>query len=90
MPQVTKACSPLLLSPYATTTEAHVPWILDIETTERSCGTTEGPAPRAWTLQRGEATTMRSLCITTKSSPCSAQLEKAHSQQQRPSATKSK
>ena len=89
MPQITKACSPLLLSPYTTTTEAHVSWILDTKTTERSCGTTEGSALRAWTLQQ-EATTMRSLCITTKSSHCSPQLEEVHSQQQRPSATKNK
>ena len=35
-----------------------------------------------------EDTAMRSPCPATKSSPCSLQLEKAHMQQQRPSATK--
>ena len=35
-----------------------------------------------------EATAMGSLCIATKSSPHSLQLEKTHSQQWRPSATK--
>ena len=38
----------------------------------------------------GEANTMRSLCIATKSSDCSPQLEKARVQQQRPSAVKKK
>ena len=35
-----------------------------------------------------EATAMRSLCTTTKSSPCSLPLEKAHVQQWRPSTAK--
>ena len=42
--------------------------------------TTEAHEPRALTLQR-EATAMRSLHTTTKGSPCSLQLEKAHAQQ---------
>ena len=33
---------------------------------------------------------MRSLCTSTKSSPCSLQLEKAHAQQQRPNAASHK
>ena len=37
-----------------------------------------------------EATSMRSLCPATKSSPWSSQQEKAHMQQQRPNATKNK
>ena len=37
-----------------------------------------------------EATAMRSLCTATKSSSCLLQLEKAHTQQQRPNATKNK
>ena len=51
---------PVLQSPRATTTEAHV--------------------PRARALQQREATAMRSPRTTTKSSPCSPQLEKAHAQ----------
>ena len=54
---------PQLLSPRATTTEAH--------------------APR-------EATTVRSPRTAMKSSPHLLQLEKAHAQQQRPSAAKNK
>ena len=49
--------------------------------------TTEACAPRACALQR-EATTVRSPCITMKSSSCSLQLEKAHAQQWRPKAAK--
>ena len=49
--------------------------------------TTEACAPRACAPQR-EATTMRSRCTTTKSSPRSPQLEKACVQQRRPNAAK--
>ena len=41
-------------------------------------------------LPTREATAMRSPCTTTKSSPRSLQLEKAHVQQQRPNAAKNK
>ena len=37
-----------------------------------------------------EATAMRSPCTTTKSTPCSPQLEKARAQQRRPNAAKNK
>ena len=37
-----------------------------------------------------EATAMRSPCTATESNPCSPQPEKAHTQQQRPNATKNK
>ena len=37
-----------------------------------------------------EATAMRSLCTSTKSNPCSLQLEKARTQQLRPNAAKNK
>ena len=47
--------------------------------------TTEARAPRACAPQR-EATAMRSSCTTTKSSPCSPQLEKAWAQRWRPNA----
>ena len=45
-------------------------------------------APRARALQQREATAMRSPHTTTKSSPCSPQLENARAQQQRPNAAK--
>uniref|UniRef100_A0A8C0HUH2 Uncharacterized protein n=1 Tax=Balaenoptera musculus TaxID=9771 RepID=A0A8C0HUH2_BALMU len=38
----------------------------------------------------GEATTMRSPRTTTKSGPCSLQLEKARTQQRRPNTAKNK
>ena len=52
-------------------------------------------SPRAWSLCSAtrEATAMRSLCTTTKSSllpHCSLQLDKAHMQQWRPNAAKKK
>ena len=43
--------------------------------------------PRACAPQQGEATAMRSPCITTKSGPHSPQLETASEHQQRPSTT---
>ena len=52
--------------------------------------TTEANAPRARALQQREATAMRSPRTTTKSSPGSAQLEKARAQQRRPKAAKNK
>ena len=51
--------------------------------------TTEARVPRACAPQR-EATAMRRLHTTTKSSPRSPQLEKACAQQQRPNAAKNK
>ena len=41
-------------------------------------------------LHTREASTMRSPCTVTKSSPGLAQLEKAHMQQRRPNAAKKK
>ena len=41
-------------------------------------------------LRNREATAVRSPRTTTKSSPCSPQLEKAHAQQQRPNTAKNK
>ena len=52
--------------------------------------TTEACAPRARALQQKEATAMRSPCTTTKSSPCSLQLEKARTRQRRPNTVKNK
>ena len=51
--------------------------------------TTEARTPRARAPQQ-EATAMRSLHTSTKSSPCSPQLDKARTQQQRPNAAKNK
>ena len=48
--------------------------------------TTEAQVPRACAPQKREATTMRSLHTTRKSSAYSPQLEKAHAKQWRPSA----
>ena len=63
-------------SPCTTTTEAHAPQLLK-------------PAyPRAFALQKREATTMRSLRTSTKCNPCSSQLEKACTQQWRPNTAK--
>ena len=64
------------------------PWSRDIPHTADQLSlcvlTTE---PKLWSLCSAtrEATTMRSLRITTKSNPCSLQLEKTCEQQQRPS-----
>ena len=75
---------------------AHVPQLLSLRS--RACepqllspwaATTEACAPRVGAPQQREATAMRSLHTTTKSSPCSPQLEKAHVQQQ-PNAAKIK
>ena len=66
----TKPREPQLLSPCATTTEAHMP-------------TAHAP-------QQREATAMRSLRTTVKSSPRSPQPEKARTQQRRPNAAKNK
>ena len=71
------AREPQLLSPRATTTEVRVPQLLK-------------PAHLEPVLHTREATTMRSLCTTRRSSPHSPQLEKAHVQQQRPNSDKNK
>ena len=49
-------------------------------------------SPCAWSpcSTTRQATTMRSVCTATKSSPCSLQLEKARAQQRRPSTAKNK
>ena len=52
--------------------------------------TTEAHAPRARAPQQREATAMRSPRTATKSSPHSPQLEKAHTQQQRPNTARKK
>ena len=81
MPQSNYARVPQLLSLCSRACE---PQLLSPHTT-----TTEAHVPRAHASQR-EATAMRSPCTTIKSSPCSLQLEKARTQQQRPNAAKKK
>ena len=61
----------------------------------RPCATPTEPLccsygnPSIWSLcSAKEAATMRSLCTTAKTSPCSPQLETLHVQQQRPSTDK--
>ena len=76
-----KACAPQLLS---LCSRAREPQLLSPCAT-----TTEARVPRARALQR-EATSVRSLCTATKSSPLSPQLQKACAQQQRPNAAKNK
>ena len=71
------ACVPQLLSPCATTTEAHAPQLLK-------------PACLEPVLCNREATTMRSPSAPTKSRPRAPQLEKAPAQQWRPNAAKNK
>ena len=81
MPQSNSARVPQLLSLCSRACE---PQLLSPRAT-----TIEARTPRAHAPQR-EATTMGSPCTTTKSSPGSPQLEKARTQQQRPSAAKNK
>ena len=52
------------------------------------CATTTEPAFESPRFATKEATAMRSLCTTMKSTPCLLQLEKAHRQQWRPSTIK--
>ena len=75
--------------------EAHAPQLLSLCSRARepqllspSATTTEICAPKSPCSATREATAMRSPRTTTKSSPCSPQLEKAHAQQQRPNAAK--
>ena len=66
---------------------ARAPWLLSLRS--RAC-VPQLLSPRAWNLCSAtrEATAMRLPHTTTKSSPRSLQLEKAHVQQQRPNAAK--
>ena len=60
-------------------------------TTARSlCYNCRSPRKQSLCSATREATTMRSPCTAVKNSPRSPQLEKAHTQQWRPSATKNK
>ena len=68
-----------------TSSRARVPQLLSPRT-----ATTEALVPRACALPTREATAMRSPRTTMKSSPHLPQLEKAHTQQQRPNAAKLK
>ena len=77
------------LSPSATTTEP-VLQSLRTTTTEPTCHNYWSPCTQSPCSPTREATAMRSPRTTTKSSPRSPQLEKACTQQQRPSAAQNK
>ena len=82
MPWSNKAHAPQLLSLHS---RAREPQLLSPCTT-----TTEAHVPWSPCSATREATAMRSTCTATKSSPRSPQLEKARTQQRRPSAAKNK
>ena len=69
-----RASKPQLLSPHATTSEAHAPRAWLQEEATRGTGGEGGE-------KKNEATAMRSLCTARKSSSRSLQLEKARKQQ---------
>ena len=75
-------CAPQLLS---LCSRAHEPQVLSLCAT-----TTEARVPRAHALQQEKPLQCGSPRTTTKSNPCSLQLEEAHVQQQRPNAAKNK
>ena len=83
MPRSNYARAPQLLS---LRSRAREPQLLSPRAT-----TTEAHTARARALQQeNEKPAMRGLRTTTKSSPCSPQVEKAHAQQRRPKADKEK
>ena len=80
MPQSNYARAPQLLSLHST---AYVPQLLSPRDT-----TTKARAPRAHAPQQEKPPQWEASAM--KSSPCSPQLEKAHTQQRRPNAAKNK